>query len=121
MKPKITSEYDIHCAVADWIRWNEEAHPLLKMAWHTPNGGQRHKAIAAKLKRMLVRPGVPDFILPVPQQNWMGLAIEMKGLGGRATKEQASMLARLSMFGWKCHVCNSADEAIKLFSDYIGL
>jgi len=118
MKP---TEYDYHCTVADWIRFQEEAHPLLKMVWHTPNGGHRHKATAAKLKRMLVRPGVPDFILPVPQQSWMGLAIEMKAEHGRVTKEQASMLARLAMFGWKCHVCNSADEAIKLFAEYVGI
>jgi len=36
------------------------------LAWHTPNGGHRHIAVAKKLKRMGTLSGVPDWTILVP-------------------------------------------------------
>lgn len=56
LQTSIVDEYDIHVAVFDYLCWTlPEA-----MIWHTPNGGKRDKATARKLKRMGVKPGVPD-------------------------------------------------------------
>lgn len=33
------------------------------MFWHTPNGGQRNKAVAGKLKAQGVKPGVADILI----------------------------------------------------------
>ena len=48
----------------------------------------RHPAEAVHLKRMGVKPGVPDLFLPFPVPPFHGLWIEMKSETGRASAVQ---------------------------------
>jgi hypothetical protein len=50
MKPPARSEHDEQVALFKMIRLYSIKHPALKNAFAIPNGGQRHKAVAAKLK-----------------------------------------------------------------------
>lgn len=52
--------------------------PELARLFAIPNGGQRDKITAGKLKAEGVKPGVPDIFLPVPRHVWAGLFVEMK-------------------------------------------
>lgn len=52
-----------------------------------PNGGQRHKAVAGKLKAEGVKPGYPDILIDLPRGPFHGLRIEMK-----RTKRSASSI-----------------------------
>ena len=78
---------------------------------HPPNGGKRHKAVAAKLKAQGVKPGVPDVLIFGPPHRLpdgcAGVAIELKRAPlpsgrkmGRASKAQLQWLANLEACGW---------------------
>jgi hypothetical protein len=54
-------------------------HPALKNAFAIPNGGQRHKAVAAKLKAEGVSPGYPDIALDWPSRDYHGFVLSSKG------------------------------------------
>jgi hypothetical protein len=57
------SERQLHLAVADLIRqWRV---PKL-IAWHTPNESVRTPRTGAYLKKMMMLPGVPDFVIVPP-------------------------------------------------------
>ena len=83
-----------------------------------PNGGHRHKAVAAKLKAAGVKPGVPDlllFTIPKNLPRCRGVAIEMKRRkGGQVSKHQKEWLKKLEKNGWYCFVCHGSDEAIDI-------
>ena len=75
--------------------------------WHTPNGGSRNAIEGAKLKRMGVKPGVPDIAIL-----WRGgvVFVELKTATGRLTRAQTDMRDALeaASFGWS--LCRSVDE-----------
>jgi hypothetical protein len=119
------SEHLEQCTVIEWARLNEERYPALKLLFAVPNGGQRHKAVAVKLKNEGVKSGVPDLILPVHHESgfiwdeYHGLAIEMKDGKNKPTENQQWWLNELSRQGWYTMVCKSADEAIMLLERYL--
>lgn len=79
--------------VVEWARRAECTWPEIALLHHIPNGGQRDKAVAAKLKTEGVKAGVPDLCLPVPRGKYHGLYIEMKATGGRPSREQTALFA----------------------------
>ena len=54
------SEHDEQVLIFKWARLSEGRWPELALLFAIPNGGHRHKAVAAKLKAEGVRAGVPD-------------------------------------------------------------
>ena len=109
-------------------------YPMLKWIYAVPNGGDRHKAVAAKLKAEGVKPGVPDLCLPFPKvaqdvrygeghyYYCCGLYIEMKSkeAKGRVSPDQKEWLEYLNGVGYKVGVAWNADEAIQILEDYLG-
>jgi len=104
-------------------------YPMLKWIFAVPNGGDRHKAVAAKLKAEGVKPGVPDLCLPYPVTvdesiyfyHYHGLYIEMKSkeAKGRVSPEQKKWLEYLEGVGYKVNVAWSANEAIQIIEAYL--
>lgn len=97
-----------------WARVNEGVLPELVLLFHVPNGGDRHPAVAARLKAMGTKPGVPDLLLPVARGGYHGLALEMKSPTGkgRVRPEQAAWLTALREEGWATAVrCSWVDAA----------
>jgi hypothetical protein len=93
-----------------------------------PNGGQRNKAVAGKLKAEGVRPGVPDILVfdPAPPSLFegrspIGLAIEMKVKPNKPTPLQLAWHAALVTRGWRCEVAYSAEEAWAILTSYLGV
>lgn len=115
------SEDTEQISVITWAMWNENAHPELKLLHHCPNGGNRNRTEAAKLKQMGVKAGIPDLCLPVPKGIYNGLYIELKFDDGKLRECQKGMLKALAEAGHYCVVCYGAEEAIKILAEYINL
>ena len=85
---------------------------------HIPNEGKRSLSYAARMKRMGLRSGFPDLLVPLARGGYHGLFIEMKYGKNKTTKEQKEWLERLSAEGYACAVCYNAAEAIKTIEGY---
>lgn len=115
-KPIFPEDHE-HAIVAHWL----DLRNLLW--WHTPNGGSRNRIEAAKLRRMGVKPGVPDFIILTPPKKLGAshVALELKALDGEApTSDQASMLAAMKKYGWETGWFRGADAAIDWLQKLYG-
>jgi hypothetical protein len=105
-------------ALATWL-------DLAGMLWcHVPNGGARAVQYRAKLRRLGLKPGVPDILIfdPPPKHPWApGCAVELKRVkGGRTSPEQVVWLAQLEARGWRCLVAPGAEAAILWLSSAMG-
>lgn len=114
------SESTEQIAVINWCDTYSIKYPELKMIFHIPNGGQRNKIEAARLKREGVKAGVPDLFLPISRQGYNGLFIEMKYESNKATEKQKEWLKKLNREGFKAIVCNGFEEAVSEIEAYIS-
>ena len=103
----------------EWAKIRENQLPVLKLMHHVPNGGSRHPAEAANLKRQGVKAGVPDVNLPAARKGFHGLYIEMKRKGEEPTKLQKEWLIALTEQGYKAVVCHGFEEAVDVIEDYL--
>lgn len=83
-RPQSEHHLQAHCIA--WFRWQ---HPTLAgLLFAIPNGGQRSKAVAGKLRAEGVVAGVADLFLAMPAEGAHGLFIEMKTPAGRLSDAQ---------------------------------
>lgn len=109
-------------ALFRWIAFQSVKYPELKLMIHIPNEGKRSKAEGARLKRIGLRPGVPDLILPIPKNGKGGLFIELKRQkGGRVSENQKKWIEELERNGNVASVCYGWLEAAVLIARYIGM
>jgi Holliday junction resolvase len=81
------------------------------VAFAIPNGGHRAKREAGKIKAEGGTAGVPDIFALHRRQAYF---LEMKKTkGGRVSKEQKIMMARLVGAGAICAVANGLEQAIQ--------
>lgn len=120
-KELIPSEHDEQVRLLEWSEWMARTKSSdYALLFAIPNGGQRNKVTAAKLKAEGVKPGVPDLFLPVPKGIYTGLFIEMKRRkGGRVSPDQVKWLAELMSRGYKCIVARGCDQAIEAITYYM--
>lgn len=105
----------------------QKKHPELELAFAIPNGGQRNKATAGKLKAEGVKPGVPDIFLPVPRDVYNGLFIEMKPTPNKTlkvpvrkpTEAQTAYIKALNKQGYMAIVCYGWEVAKKVIEKYM--
>lgn len=95
------SETRLHICVAEWL---EKACPFL--LWTHPANQGRSPQEGAKLKRMGVRAGTPDFLFWY--NGWFG-AIELKTTSGLSEK-QKEFMRRFLLAGGKYAVCKTVKE-----------
>lgn len=100
------------------FQWAEYI-PELKNMFAIPNGGSRHPAEAANLKRQGVRSGVPDICLALPRGKYHGMYIEMKVGRNKPSDNQKDWLSRLADAGYYTVVCYGFDEARKEILAYL--
>ena len=113
----LSSEHDEQVAL---IRWAElSGLPELQLLFAIPNGGQRHPAVARKLRDEGLKPGVPDLCLPVARGNYHGLFIEMKVGRNKPTASQSQWIRELCRQGYRVEVCYGYDEARVVIENYL--
>lgn len=84
-----------------------------------PNGGQRHPAVAAQLKRAGVKAGVPDLFFPSVVKPYHGLFVEMKRAdGGKKRDNQTEWHLNLARAGYAVGICHGAPEALDFIAAY---
>ena len=120
----------------DVISWSKNPKvrarlPETALLLHVPNEGNRHPGVAAKVRRLGLRRGVPDLLLPVPRARgddapfgsgfYHGLAIELKRGRNDVEKDdhQYLWLRRLQRQGWATETCHSALLCIATIEEYL--
>lgn len=121
VKNALRSEDTEQIAVIQWAQYNAGRHPELKWLHHCPNGGSRNQLEAIKLKQMGVKAGVSDLCLPYPKGFYCGLYIEMKYGDNRQTDNQKEFLKDMAEVGHFVATCYSAEEAVSIITEYLGL
>lgn len=91
---------------------------------HVPNGGQRHPAVAKKLKAEGVKRGVPDVLVfevcrgSASDLSFCdGLALELKVGRNKPTAAQVEWHERLRKNGWRVEVCYTLDEVLGILRE----
>lgn len=98
-----------HEEQVNFVKWFRLQFPRV-MIFAIPNGGDRHAAVAAKMRAEGVTPGIPDLFIP----DWR-LFLEMKRRkGGRVSPEQKRVMEHLEMAGYTCAVARGFDEAMDI-------
>lgn len=116
----IPTEHDEQVSLMRWAQLQSAARPELKLLYAIPNGGQRHKAVAAKLKMEGVKSGVPDIHLPIPRGGHHGLYIELKRRkNGRLSPSQRMWIGALLQAGHKVEVCYGWEQARDVILAYL--
>lgn len=107
-------------AVMEWAMLMEKQYPELALLFHIANGGDRHPAVAAKLKKQGVKPGVPDLFLPVARGGFHGLWVEMKRQkGGRLSDEQKAWIDALTAEKYLAVRADGAEAACDVIYKYL--
>ena len=126
-KASAPTEHDEQCTLFAWAEAAVIAMPETMLLFAIPNGGARHPAVAAQLKREGVRAGIPDVFLPAMRRGqdgriYGGLFVEVKRRdhSNHATTEQREWMAALREAGYMCVLAYGADEAITAITTYLS-
>jgi hypothetical protein len=113
------SEHTEQATLIRMCQWNASRYPGLDLLYANPNGGDRHRVVAAKMKAEGTRRGIPDLTLPVARGGYHGLYIEMKTATGRPSKEQIEWIRRLQAEGYRAVVCRGWQAAWHEIETYL--
>jgi hypothetical protein len=118
---KVGTEHAHQVAVFIWASRLLKKYPMLEWLYAVPNGGERNRAVAARLKAEGVKSGVSDLCLPYRAKGYSGLYIEMKKPGGKESKEQKEFGAFVSTQRFLYRCCTSWDEAVETIAWYLDI
>lgn len=118
--PRDDREHREQATLFQWAETVTVEYPMLRWLHAVPNGGHRHKAVAAALTAEGLKPGVPDVCLPYPSRGYHGLYLEMKAKGGRVRPDQQPWLNYLESVGYKVNVGWSWIEGAQCILEYLG-
>ncbi len=108
-------------AFFDWSYTKHRIYPFFKkLLFAIPNGGQRSKAQAGKLKAEGVKSGVSDVILLYPARGFHYLCLEFKAGKNKQSDDQKLFEADVDEHGGCYQVVYSSREAQKVILWYLG-
>lgn len=118
-------EGSIQVEIFNWIRENEEEYPALKVAYHTPNSffGTGFGVIMW-LKKLGMRKGVYDIIIPISKKGYSSLWIEIKKGKGKLTPEQImfkEIINQYSDYPTKFEVFYDAESCINSIKEFLDI
>lgn len=116
------SEKDHQVFIFQVLELNEKEFPFLKFVYHPANGGLRHPAVAAQMKREGVRKGVSDVVLPFPNKHFNGAYLELKkDQKSKPTPEQKEFISFVRDNGYYAEVCYGADMLLDVIENYCSI
>lgn len=118
-KPAVKAPQDISeaCLHAHCKQYLDKAGIFNRvLVFHVPNGEARHVAVAAKLKRMGVRPGVADFLLFTVKGC---VAIELKDAKGKQGDSQVLFQRQWEACGHEYALVRSLEEFVAVVKRYV--
>jgi len=111
------SEHILQVQCVSWFRLAYSS----KLMFAIPNGGARHVAVGAKLKKEGVLAGVPDLFIAEPNKHYNGLFIELKnGNKGRVNEKQKKLIEQLNIRGYKTSVVRYFDDFVEVVNSYFS-
>jgi len=118
-------EQQIHIEIMDWVRANEENIEVLKCIYHPPNSffGTGF-GIVAWLKKLGMKSGVWDLVIPIDNGVYSALYIEVKSEKGKLSKQQQEWkdIIMKNTSKWPLFVeVKEADKGIELIQKYLGI
>jgi hypothetical protein len=110
---------------AEIIELFELRHPqLAELLMHPANGGsRRNKFEGWRLKKMGVRKGASDLLLPVARHGFHGFWLEHKRerpFNSAVTKEQREWIDKMREQGYAGLVSYGVDEAMEILESYLS-
>ncbi len=113
-------EHEEQVRFVRWLDWYGERtkRPLLYFA--VPNGGERSKSTAGKLKAEGVRAGVPDIVIALPEGRTLWIEMKVRN-GGRVSPEQREFHRNLEARGHSVYVARGAREAAEIVKKHLGV
>lgn len=88
--------------------------------FHIPNGSYKSITARIRAKREGLKAGVPDLMIPIANNNYNGLFIELKRIkNSKVSIEQKYWIELLNNNNYKAIVCYGAGKAIEVIEDYI--
>jgi VRR-NUC domain len=120
-KPKqinliIPSEKEEQRTAVQWLSLNKI------LFYPVANGRKATIVEAMELKRLGVRPGVPDLVIPIARKGFHGMYVEMKRKQrGIVSAEQKFWLQALTEQGYYAVVAKGSNHFINLVNDYLGM
>ncbi len=121
-KKRNNEEEMAQARVVKWCRANQIKYPDLRWITASLNGVRLTEGPRQKAKRSGMNRGFPDLQLPVRNNIYSGLFIEMKReKGGVISKEQKLWIKHLKSQGYCAKVCRGHDEAKDLIKKYLGI
>ncbi|NRA27461.1 MAG: VRR-NUC domain-containing protein [Opitutales bacterium] len=113
------SEHLLQVSMIRWANLQATTIPQLALWYAIPNGGQRNKVVASKLKAEGAKAGVPDLHLPVARGGCHSLYVETKLPGNKPTYNQRTWHTYLRAEGNRVEMVTSLDQWIELNLDYL--
>ncbi len=113
------NEHYEQVALFQWIDIHKDKHKGLDLTFAVPNGANTSPRIGKWMKEEGLKPGVPDVVLPLARQGYIGLWIEMKVDKNKPTKVQLDFHGRLREEGHKVVVCYNWEEARIVIMGYL--
>ncbi len=108
-----------HALQVECLRWLRMTYPSV-LCYAIPNGAYTTKTTARKLVAEGVIHGIPDLCIPIPNNGFASLYIEMKnGKAGRLSEHQKTMIARLQAYGNKVVVCRTQSDFRREVGEYL--
>ena len=108
-------------ALLHWADMMMNQYPELDLMYHIPNEGKRSVSTGSRLKKLGLKAGVPDIVLPVARGGYHGLYIEMKYGRNTLTDNQRQWMDALKKAGHLTAVCYSFMEAKDVILGYLGM
>lgn len=118
MRKRTSTEYQECLAYYKWAQFNPICREyLIKI----PNEGKRNAFTGYCLKIIGLRAGVPDYFLPVPNDKYHGLWIEMKvDKSSNVQASQKEWIAKLNKIGHYAICTYGACQAIEVTENYLN-
>jgi hypothetical protein len=114
------SEHQHQAALIRWANASLGLYPELRWLFAVPNAAKRGVKLAAMMKASGLKAGVPDLLLPVARNGFIGMAIEMKFGKNKLTAAQQEWAEGLKSLGWRYVVCYDWEKGREALKDYLS-